>query len=45
MRNGKITENQLLYMQELPHTTATKKLHVCVVTDICRNMYVKCTTK
>ena len=22
-----------------------KKLHVCVVTDICRNMYVKCTTK
>ena len=22
-----------------------KKLHVCVVTDICRNMHVKCTTK
>ena len=22
-----------------------KQLHVCVVTEICRNMYVKCTTK
>ena len=27
------------------HGELQQKLHVCVVTDICRNTYVKCTTK
>ena len=43
-RNGKITENKLLHMQKLPCRAAIKT-YMCVVTDICRNMYVKCTTK
>ena len=30
MRNGKITENQLLHMQELPLTTAMKN-YMCVL--------------
>ena len=43
-RNAKITENQLLHIQELPLTPPTK-IYMCVATQMCINMYVKCTTK
>ena len=43
-RNAKITEDQLLHMQELPLTTPMKNC-MCVAKDICINMYVKFTTK
>ena len=33
------------YICKSCHVELQQKLHVCVVTDICRNMYVKCTTK
>ena len=33
------------YICKSCHLQLQQKLHVCVVTDICRNMYVKCTTK
>ena len=43
-RNAKITEKKFLHMQELPLTTPTK-IYMCVSTQICINMYVKCSTK
>ena len=33
------------YICKSCHAELQQKLHVCVVTDICRNMCVKCTTK
>ena len=33
------------YICKSCHAEVQQKWHVCVVTDICRNIYVKCTTK
>ena len=32
------------YICKSCHVELQQNLHVCVVTDICRNMYVRCTT-
>ena len=38
------TEPTLTYVRSAMYN-CNKTLHMCVVTDICRNMYVICTTK
>ena len=43
-RNAEITQNELLYMQELSLTSPTK-MYMCVATQMCRKIHVKCTTK
>ena len=43
-RNAEIKQNELLHMQDLPLTTPTK-MYICVATQMCIKIYVKCTTK